>query len=127
MSGRVAFIIEGYSGIAGAIQSGSLKAIAVASAQRLPEFPNLPTVAETIPGFEATGWQILVAPLGTPDAIIRAVSEDLRKVISDQEFQKIIAQRGSYARAMTPAETTAFVQAQQQMWQPVLDRLPGRH
>ncbi|HEY1360952.1 MAG TPA: tripartite tricarboxylate transporter substrate binding protein [Xanthobacteraceae bacterium] len=127
MSGRVAFIIEGYSGIAGAIQSGSLKAIAVASAQRLPEFPNLPTVAETIPGFQATGWQVLVAPLGTPDAIIRAVSEDLRKVISDQEFQKTIAQRGSYARAMTPAETTAFVQAQQQMWQPVLDRLPGKH
>ena len=59
--------------------------------------------------------------------VIRAVSEDRRKLISDQGFQKIIAQRGSYARAMTPAETTAFVQAQQQMWQPVLDRLPGRH
>jgi tripartite-type tricarboxylate transporter receptor subunit TctC len=126
LSGRVAFIIEGYSGIAGAIQSGSVNVIAVASARRLQEFPNLPTVAETIPGFQATGWQVLVAPLGTPDAIIGFVSQDLRKVVSDPELQKTIAQRGSYARAMSPAETTAFIQAQQQMWQPVLDKMPSK-
>ena len=126
LSGRVAFIIEGYSGIAGAIQSGSVNVIAVASARRLQEFPTLPTVAETIPGFQATGWQVLVAPLGTPDAIIGLVSQDLRKVVSDPELQKTIAQRGSYARAMSPAETTAFIQAQQQMWQPVLDKMPSK-
>ena len=126
LSGRVAFIIEGYSGIAGAIQSGSVNVIAVASARRLQEFPNLPTVAETIPGFQATGWQVLVAPLGTPDAIIGFVSQDLHKVVSDPELQKTIAQRGSYARAMSPAETTAFIQAQQQMWQPVLDKMPSK-
>ena len=125
LSGRVAFIIEGYSGIAGAIQSGSVNVIAVASARRLQEFPNLPTVADTIPGFQATGWQVLVAPLGTPDAIIGFVSQ-VRKVVSDPELQKTIAQRGSYARAMSPAETTAFIQAQQQMWQPVLDRMPSK-
>jgi len=69
VSGRVGFIIEGYSGIAGAVQSGSVKAIAVASEKRLAEFPDLPTVAETIPGFSATGWQVLVAPIGTPEKI----------------------------------------------------------
>src|SRR5215471_14475366 len=58
VSGRVGLIIEGYSGIAGAVQSGSVKAIAVASEKRLAEFPDLPTVAETIPGFSATGWQV---------------------------------------------------------------------
>jgi tripartite-type tricarboxylate transporter receptor subunit TctC len=126
ISGRVGLIIEGYSGIAAAAQSGSVKPIAVASAKRLAEFPDLPTVAETIPGFLATGWQVLVAPHGTPDDIIRKVSEDLSKVVSDPELQKTIARRGSYARAMSPAETTAFVQAQQAVWQPVLDTMPSK-
>jgi tripartite-type tricarboxylate transporter receptor subunit TctC len=123
ISGRVAFIIEGYSGIAGAIESGAVKAIAVASAKRLAEFPNLPTVAETIPGFQATGWQVVVAPLRTPETIIRKVSEDLRKVVTDPELQKKIATRGSYARAMSPAEATEFVQAEQRMWQPVVAKM----
>src|SRR5262249_53745659 len=88
VSGRVGVIIEGYSGIAGAVQSGSVKAIAVASEKRLAEFPDLPTVAETIPGFSATGWQVLVAPVGTPEKIIRKVSEDLRKVVTDPDLKK---------------------------------------
>jgi tripartite-type tricarboxylate transporter receptor subunit TctC len=87
----------------------------------------MPTAAETIPNFQATGWQILVAPLGTPDTIIRAASEDLRKVVCDPEFQNTIAQRGSYARAMTLNEMTGFVQAQQQMWRPLLDQMPAKH
>jgi tripartite-type tricarboxylate transporter receptor subunit TctC len=126
ISGRVAFIIEGYSGVAGAIQSGSIKAIAVASVKRLGEFPDLPTVAETIPGFSATGWQVLVAPPGTPDNIIRKVSQDLREVVSAPDLQKKIAARGSYARAMSPAETTAFIQAQQSLWQPALDQIGAK-
>jgi tripartite-type tricarboxylate transporter receptor subunit TctC len=68
-SGRVSMIIEGYSGIVGSVKAGQVKLIAVASANRLPQFPNLPTVAETLPGFSATGWQVLVAPLGTPQPI----------------------------------------------------------
>ena len=67
-AGRVSMIIEGYSGIVGAVNAGQVKLIAVASAERLPQFPDLPTVAETLPGFSATGWQVLVAPNGTPGA-----------------------------------------------------------
>jgi tripartite-type tricarboxylate transporter receptor subunit TctC len=123
VSGRVSFIVEGYSGIAGAIQSGQIKAIAVASEKRLPEFPNLPAVAETIPGFSATGWQVLVAPLGTPEPIIRKISEDLRTVVEDPELKKTIAVRGSYTRAMSPAETIAFVAAEQAKWKPVMENI----
>jgi tripartite-type tricarboxylate transporter receptor subunit TctC len=123
ISGRVAFIIEGYSGIAGAIESGSVKPLAVASAKRLKEFPNLPTVAETIPGFQATGWQVLVAPNGTPETVIRKVSEDLRKVVSDSDVQKKIATRGSYTRPMSPGETLEFVQSEQRMWQPAVSKM----
>ena len=122
-SGRVALIIEGYSGVAGAVRSGLVNLIAVASAKRLPEFPDVPTVAETIPGFQATGWAVLVAPLGTPEAIIGKVSEDLRKVSGEPELQKKLASLGSYTNPMSAAEATAFVHKQQQMWQPVLDEI----
>jgi tripartite-type tricarboxylate transporter receptor subunit TctC len=122
-SGRVNLIIEGYSGIAGAARSGSIKLIAVASAKRLAEFPDLPTVAETIPGFQATGWAVLVAPVGTPDAIVRKASDDLRKVVMQPELEKKLSALGSYTNPMSAAEATAFVHKQQQMWQPVLDEI----
>ena len=125
-SGRVGLIIEGYSGIAGAVQSGSVKAIAVASEEPLAEFPGLPTVAETFPGFSATGWQILVAPVGTPQPIITKISEDLREVVSDPDFKKTIAARGSYTRAMSPAEAIAFVQSEQEKWKPVLELIANK-
>ena len=113
-------IIEGYSGIVGAVKAGQVKLIAVASAERLPEFPDLPTVAETIPGFSATGWQVLVAPLRTPVPIISKVSADLSKVVSDPDFKKRLANIGSYSRAMTPEQVLAFVQKEQDTWLPVL-------
>jgi tripartite-type tricarboxylate transporter receptor subunit TctC len=122
-TGRVAMIIEGYSGVAGAARSGSIKLIAVASAKRLAEFPDIPTVAETIPDFQATGWAVLVAPIGTSEVIIDKISEDLRKVTLDPELQKKLAPLGSYTNPMSPSEATAFVHKQQQTWQPVLDAI----
>ena len=123
IGGRVDMIIEGYSGIASAIRAGTVQPIAQAAAGRLPEFPDLPTVAETLPGFRAAGWQILAAPNGTPDAIIRKVSEDLATVVNDPSIKRKLAQLGSYTRAMTPVEATAFVQNEQQSWKPVLEKI----
>src|SRR5262249_3978572 len=77
---------------------------------------DLPTIAETLPGFEAVGWQALVAPARTPGAIIRRLSEELRKVLDESEVQNQVAIRGGYVRPMAPAEVTDFVRAQQQMW-----------
>jgi tripartite-type tricarboxylate transporter receptor subunit TctC len=122
-TGRVSMIIEGYSGIAGAARSGIVKLIATAAAKRLPQFPDVPTVSETIPGFQATGWAILVAPLGTPEAIVRKVSDDLKKVTAEPELGQKLATLGSYANPMTAAEAMAFVQKQQGTWQPVLDEI----
>jgi tripartite-type tricarboxylate transporter receptor subunit TctC len=122
-TGRVSMIIEGYSGIAGAVNAGTVKLIAVASPQRLPQFPDLPTVAETIPDFSATGWQVLVAPVGTPEPIIRKVSDDLTKVVTDADFKARLGKIGSYSRAMPPAETLAFVEKEQRTWLPVLERI----
>jgi tripartite-type tricarboxylate transporter receptor subunit TctC len=119
-TGRVSMIIEGYSGIAGAARAGTIKLIAVASAKRLADFPDLPAVSETIPGFSATGWAILVAPVGTPQTAIAKVSKDLHRVTGEPELQKKLAKLGSYTRPMTAAEATGFVHKQQSMWNPVL-------
>ena len=121
--GRVSMIIEGYSGIVGSVKAGQVKLIAVASRERLPQFPDLPTVAETIPGFSATGWQVLVAPLGTPAPIVSKVSADLAKVVSDPDFKKRLSNIGSYSRAMTPEQVLAFVQKEQDTWLPVLQKI----
>jgi tripartite-type tricarboxylate transporter receptor subunit TctC len=119
-TGRVSMIVEGYSGIAGAVRSGSVKLIAVATDKRLPDFPDTPTVSETLPDFVATGWGVLVAPLNTPDTIIQKISVDLQQAASNSDLRKKLAELGSYTRPMTPTETMAFVQKQQSMWAPVL-------
>ena len=125
-TGRVDFIIEGYSGVAAAVKSGLAKLIAVASAKRLPEFPDLPTVAETIPGFAATGWQVIVAPNGTPEPILRKVSADTAVVAEDAGVRQSLSKLGAYSRAMTAAEALAFVQQQQGTWRPVVEKIAAQ-
>jgi len=125
-AGRVNVIIEGYPGIIGAVNAGQVKLIAVASPQRLPEFPDLPTVAETIPGFAASGWLILAAPLGTSAAIVNKVSADVAKVVQDPDVKKKLVATGSYTHPMTPAQTLAFVDRQQETWLPVIKAIPAR-
>jgi tripartite-type tricarboxylate transporter receptor subunit TctC len=124
--GRVSMIIEGYSGIVGSVKAGTVKLIAVAARERLPEFPDLPTVAETIPGVAATGWQVLVAPLGTPAPIISKVSADLAVVVNDPAFKKSLANVGSYSHAMTPEQVLTFVQKEQSIWLPILENNAGK-
>lgn len=120
IAGRVPLIIEGYSGLAGAIQAHSLNVVAVASAHRLPDFPNLPTVAETFPGFVAGGWQGIVAPRGTPASAIQIVNDGVRKVLAEPDLAKKLAVRGAYVTPMSPSEVNAFVSAQQVQWKPVI-------
>jgi tripartite-type tricarboxylate transporter receptor subunit TctC len=121
IGGRVPLIIEGYSGLAGAIQAHSLNVLAVASTHRLPDFPNLPTVAETLPGFAAGGWQGIVAPLGTPENAITTFNEALNEVLGEPDLAKQLALRGAYVDPMSPSEVNAFVNSQQAQWRPVLE------
>jgi tripartite-type tricarboxylate transporter receptor subunit TctC len=122
-SGRVSIVIEGYSGLAGGMASGLIKGIAVASLERLDDFKDLPTVAETVPGFVAGGWNVLLAPVGTPDAIIQKASLDLRKAMDDAEVKNKLAQLGAYGHAMTPEEVTQFASDQQRTWKPIAEKI----
>jgi tripartite-type tricarboxylate transporter receptor subunit TctC len=122
-AGRVAMVIEGYAGLAGAYNSGQLKALAIASEKRLPDLPNLPAVAETLPGFVSAGWQCVVAPVGTPAAIVNKISADLRAVLVKPGIKDTIAARGAFVHPATPAEAEAFVHSQQVLWKPALEQV----
>jgi tripartite-type tricarboxylate transporter receptor subunit TctC len=123
VAGRVGIVIEGYSGLAGGLQGGMIKGLAVSSQERVPGFENLATVAETLPGFFAGGWNVLLTPVGTPDNIVRKASADLRKALDDSEIKSKFAGLGAFMRPMTPEEATAFAQEQQRIWRPVAEKV----
>ena len=120
MGKRIALTLDSYSGIAGAIEAGNAIPLAVAAPQRMALRPDLPTVAETLPGFESEGWQILVAPVGTPDAIVQKINAALVKAMSDPEVAKRLERIGRDHPPMSPAQALAFVQNEQAKWAPIL-------
>ena len=80
MAGRIPLVFEGIAGLKAGIENGGIRLLAVTSAQRLPNMPNVPTAAETMPGFVSNGWLALMAPTGVPDAIVQKVAADVKTV-----------------------------------------------
>jgi tripartite-type tricarboxylate transporter receptor subunit TctC len=125
-AGTVQVAIESMSGLGSLIAGGMLRPLAVASAKRLPNYPNLPTVAEAIPSvgtFEARGWFALTVPAGTPDRIVNKINADLRTALADVELHKKFATLGTYPKPMSLADTAAFIRDEQDLWKPVVRRL----
>jgi tripartite-type tricarboxylate transporter receptor subunit TctC len=121
LGGRVHAVIDSLPGLKGALDSGDLKALAILSSERLPTNPDLPTAAETVPGLTAIGWQALVAPKGTPDAIIQQLREDLREVLQDPHLQMRLEQIGGTPfRPMSAADVIRFIEAEQKLWWPIV-------
>jgi tripartite-type tricarboxylate transporter receptor subunit TctC len=120
IGGRIQMTVDSITGVAGTISSGQLKALAVASERRLPNFPELATASETLPGFVASGWLALMAPPGTPEAVANKISDDLRTVLARPELQQRFADLGTSINPTTPAELTAFIREQQRIWRPVI-------
>lgn len=127
MGRRIPLLFEAYSGIAGAVQAGNLRPLAVAAPKRVAAFPDLPTVAETLPGFEAGGWLVLVAPSGTPDAIVRKANADLVKGVQEPETARRIAAIGWEERPLDAAATLGFIRGEQQKWAPILKQIAEAH
>ena len=123
MSGRVPLVLDGYAGLAPAIKGDLIKGLASTALKRPPGFENLPTVAETVPDFFVGAWTVLLAPKGTPEAILRKVHNDMRIVLDDPEIKAKLALNGGYPRHMTPQELTAFVQNEQKTWRPILEQV----
>ncbi len=127
MGKRIALVFDSYSGLAGAIEAGNAVPLAVASDKRLALFPNLPTVSETLPGYEAGGWQVLVAPPGTPDAVVKKANADLNKALADPDVQQRLAKLGRTDTPMSPEDTLAFIHSEQAKWAPILTQIGTAH
>jgi tripartite-type tricarboxylate transporter receptor subunit TctC len=121
LGGRISVMIESPSAIPNAFQAGGeLRAIAVTAAKRLSTFPSVPTVSETIPGFSAVGWFALLAPAGTPDAVVNKLSRDLNAVLGQPEVARRFEELGVFARPMSRDETAQFIRREREMWRPVI-------
>jgi len=123
IGGRIPMIVNSLGALSGSLKGGSVKALAVTSSRRLPNMPDLPTVAETLPGYEATGWFVMVAPAGTPDEIVRKVRQDLRTALEQPELKQRLEALAVYTRTMSPAELDAYIRGEQELWKPVIRQL----
>lgn len=104
------------------IDSGELRALGVASAVRSEALPNVPTVAEAgnMPGFEAVSWYALMAPAGTPDAIIAKLRDGVVKAINAPEAKAALEAQGARPVGGTPAELSALIVADSARWGKVI-------
>jgi tripartite-type tricarboxylate transporter receptor subunit TctC len=88
IAGHIDAVIMGPSVALSSVKAGALKMLALGSDQRVPQFAGVPTIAETVPGYEAGVSFGLFAPMGSPASIIQKVNTDVQKIVSDPEFQK---------------------------------------
>jgi tripartite-type tricarboxylate transporter receptor subunit TctC len=125
MGGRVHAVIVTPDSSKGAFDSGDLKAVAIATRERSPSLPNLPTVAETVPGLTAVGWVALAAPKGTPDGIVRQLELDLRKALQTPDIRTWLDQIGGHFPPMFSVELARFIEAEQALWWPIVKAAAG--
>jgi tripartite-type tricarboxylate transporter receptor subunit TctC len=120
IAGRIPIVFEGLAGLAPGLQGGGVRALGVAAPKRLPNLPNLPAINETVPGVVSSGWLVLMAPAGVPDAIIQKVAADIRAVIKIPEVIERFHVLGTYTRDLTPAQTAEFMRSEEQLWWPIV-------
>jgi tripartite-type tricarboxylate transporter receptor subunit TctC len=99
------------------IKAGKLRAIAVTSAQRAPALPNVPTIAESgLPGFEAGSWFGVVAPAGTPPAIVARLNADVDQWLQTPDAKEKLLAQGAAAVGGSPEQFAAYIRAETEKW-----------
>jgi tripartite-type tricarboxylate transporter receptor subunit TctC len=102
------------------VRSGKLKALAVASAKRVKTLPDVPTLGETLPGFEAVAWFGIVAPPKTPAAIAEKVAAGVIDALKMPDVQKRLSELSAEPMGLTPAETAAYMKQETERWAAVI-------
>ena len=120
IAGRIPIMFEGLAGLAPALQGDSDRLLGIASIKRVPNLPNLPTIGETIPGVVSSGWIVLMAPAGVPDAIVQKINADLRRVVAMPDVIERFQTLGTYTRDLTPAQTEEFLRSEEKLWWPIV-------
>ena len=124
LGGRIQFTIQAITPSLPFIRRGELKVIASSSATRPPGFEDVQTVGETFPGFAFVGWFVMVAPTGTPAAIVTQMNREMDKILRDPEITNRLREFGVYTDgADTPENTGAFIRSELASWGRVIKEI----
>jgi tripartite-type tricarboxylate transporter receptor subunit TctC len=116
MAGQVQLMFAPMVGAQVQVRAGKLRALAVTSAQRLPAMPDVPTIAEVLPGFESSAWFGLFAPPRMGTELTRRMNEVARQAINSPEVRKRLESEGLQLAGNSPEEFAAFVQSEIKRW-----------
>ena len=113
-------IFDNLPSSAGHIKGGRIRALAVTSAQREPSLPEVATVAETVPGYEATAWFGIGMPKGTPREIVDKVNAEVNRALADPKMRERLAELGGRPIAGTPEDFGKVIAAETEKWSKVV-------
>jgi len=120
MGGQVDVIFDNLPSSVGHIKGGKIRALAVTSQEREPSMPQLPTIAETVPGYEATAWFGIGMPKGTPKEIIDKVNAEVNRALADPKMRERLAELGGKPIAGTPEDFGKVIAAETAKWEKVV-------
>ncbi len=121
VAGQVQVMFDNLPSSIALIRAGKLRAIAVTSLKRAPALPDVPTISERgLPGFEATSWFGVLAPAGTPSAIVMRINTEINKWLQSAEARQKLLSQGAEPAGGTPEEFTAFIAAETDKWAKVV-------
>ncbi|WP_426959243.1 tripartite tricarboxylate transporter substrate binding protein [Muricoccus radiodurans] len=120
ISGQINHFFSNASSSTGFVRAGTIRAIAHTGTGRLAAFPDLPSVGETLPGYEATEWNGVFVPAGTPDAIVARLNAAYNDAMEAPEIAERLAGLNVVTRRNTPEEFAAFIRAEQARWSRVI-------
>ncbi|HEY9211500.1 MAG TPA: tripartite tricarboxylate transporter substrate binding protein [Ancylobacter sp.] len=120
LSGQVPIMFDNLPSSSAHIKSGKLRALGVTTAKRAPSFPDLPAIAETLPGYETYTWNALFAPAGTPPEVVAKLNAAANKSLADPKVQARLADFSAISVGSTPEELGAHVKAEIAKWAPIV-------
>jgi tripartite-type tricarboxylate transporter receptor subunit TctC len=120
MSGRVQVMFDLVTASIGFIKAGKLRALAVTTATRSEALPGVPTIAETVPGYEASSWQGLGAPRNTPREIVDRLNSEMNAAADDSAFKTRLADLGATPFAVSRADFAKFISDEIEKWAKVI-------
>ena len=120
VGGRIQALFGSVTGTQPQVSAGRIRALATGHLKRLRTMPDLPTVAESLPGFTNNGWYGIVAPAGTPAPIITKLNAEMKRALANAEFSKHIETIGMEPAGSTPQELREWVRSELARWTKVV-------
>ena len=122
IGGHIQMMIDAVTAMVGHIEAGQVRALATTGPKRSPVLPNVPTATEAgLPGYEATIWLGIMAPTGTPQAIVDQLNAEIGKIITRPDIKEAWAKQGAEPMTMTPAAFGTFLQGDIEKWAKVVE------